>query len=71
MEANATVKKIHLCGERDEITDNEITDYFSKYGNVISVSMIEDKDNKKKKEWAIVEFDDYDAVDQICRKSNS
>ena len=62
-----TVKKIFVSGIKDEIETEDLRDYFSEMGDVIDVDIIVDKDTKRKRGFAFVQFDDYDPVDKaVC-----
>lgn len=41
---------------------------FSQFGEVVSVSIPTEKESQKKRGFAFVEFEDYDAVDKACCK---
>lgn len=62
------MKKIFVAGVKDDVTEDDLSAYFSKYGNIMAVSLVTDKDTGKRKGFGFVEFDDYDSVDRICRK---
>ncbi|XP_065224805.1 heterogeneous nuclear ribonucleoprotein A1, A2/B1 homolog [Planococcus citri] len=65
-ESSATVKRIFIAGIKDDVTEEDVSSYFGKYGNIIKVSFVNDKETGKRKNFGFVEFDDYDSVDRIC-----
>lgn len=67
-EAGASVKKLFVGGIKDEHEDEDLRQYFSKFGNVTTVNIVNDKDNGKRRGFAFVEFDDYDPVDKVVCK---
>lgn len=60
-----TCTKAYISGIRDIHTEQDLTDYFSKFGTVEKVDIMEDRVTKQKRGFAFVTFDDYDAVDRI------
>lgn len=63
-EAHMTVKKIFVSGIKDEIETEDLREYFSELGQIVDVDIIMDKDTKRKRGFAFVQFDDYDPVDK-------
>lgn len=46
------------------VTDEDLKEYFLKYGNIVSVDFEKFKQNDKERNFAFVQFEDYDAVDK-------
>jgi len=60
---------VFVGGIKEDLDENQLTDYFSQYGNIVSVDVVTDKETGKKRGFAFVSFDDTDPVDKIVRKS--
>jgi len=48
-EAGATVKKIFIGGLKEDVEDEDLRDYFGKYGTITDAAVVLDKDTKKKR----------------------
>lgn len=69
-ETNATVKKLFIAGIKDDVTEDQLKDYFTEYGTVLNVVIVVDRDTGKKRGFGFVEFDDYDPVDKACLQAS-
>lgn len=67
-EAGASIKRLFVNGIGDDHEEEDLREYFGQYGSVQSVHIVTDRDKKKKRGFAFVEFDDYDPVDKIVCK---
>ncbi|KAK8737144.1 hypothetical protein OTU49_004814 [Cherax quadricarinatus] len=69
-ESGVTVKKLFVGGIKDDVDDDDLRETFSQFGEVVSVSIPTEKESQKKRGFAFVEFEDYDAVDKACLHKN-
>ncbi|XP_017131251.1 ribonucleoprotein RB97D [Drosophila elegans] len=71
-ETNISVKKLFVGGLKDNHDEDCLREYFVQFGRVISVKLLTDKTTGKRRGFAFIEFDDYDAVDKaILQKQHS
>lgn len=64
-ESSLTAKKLFVGGIReDTVNEQDLHDYFSKYGNILDTIIMKSQDGKCRG-FGFVEFDDYDPVDVI------
>ncbi|XP_037946109.1 ribonucleoprotein RB97D-like [Teleopsis dalmanni] len=71
-ETNVSVKKLFVGGLKDNHDEECLQEYFSQFGNVISIKILTDKTTGKRRGFAFIEFDDYDAVDKaVLQKTHS
>jgi len=71
-ESQVRVKKIFVGGLKDTTDETVLSDYFSQFGRVDHVDLIEDRQTKRLRGFAYVTFNDYDPVDKaVCKLSAS
>ncbi|XP_034487284.1 ribonucleoprotein RB97D [Drosophila innubila] len=71
-ETNISVKKLFVGGLKDNHDEECLREYFLQFGNVVSVKLLTDKTTGKRRGFAFIEFDDYDAVDKaILQRQHS
>ncbi|XP_077588730.1 heterogeneous nuclear ribonucleoprotein A0-like [Stigmatopora nigra] len=63
-EALAKVKKIFVGGLKDDIEENDLSEYFCQYGEIEKSEVISEKDSQKKRGFGFVYFTDHDAADK-------
>lgn len=59
-----TSKIVFVGGLKEVHTEEKLRDYFSQFGNVETVDIAKNKEGKPRR-FAMVTFDDYDAVDKV------
>lgn len=70
-ESNVSTKRLYVSGVREDHTEDQLTEYFSKYGTVTKSEIILDKATQKPRGFGFVTFDDHDSVDQcVLQKSH-
>uniref|UniRef100_A0A915J6H6 RRM domain-containing protein n=1 Tax=Romanomermis culicivorax TaxID=13658 RepID=A0A915J6H6_ROMCU len=70
-ESNLSVKRLYVSGVRDDHTEEMFREHFGQYGNVVEIEIMTDKVTGKKRGFAFITFDDYDAVDKcVLQKSH-
>ncbi|XP_068596166.1 heterogeneous nuclear ribonucleoprotein A0-like isoform X1 [Brachionichthys hirsutus] len=63
-EALAKVKKIFVGGLKDDIDEEQLSEYFLQYGEIEKAEVISEKDTGKKRGFGFVYFNDHDAADK-------
>ncbi|KAM3174744.1 hypothetical protein ACTXT7_009923 [Hymenolepis weldensis] len=65
VEVHAAVKKIFVGALKKDITNDDLSEYFSQFGTVVDASVVMTKDRNESRGFAFVTFDDTDAVDKV------
>lgn len=64
-EVHAAVKKIFVGGLKKDVTNKDLSEYFSQFGTVTDAQVVIAKDTNTSRGFAFVSFDDTDSVDKI------
>lgn len=43
-----SVKKLYLGGVREPITEDDLRDYFGKYGKIVNIIVVKDRDGQSR-----------------------
>ncbi|XP_078225870.1 heterogeneous nuclear ribonucleoprotein A1 [Callithrix jacchus] len=62
--AHLTVKKIFVCGIKEDTEECHLRDYFEQYGKIEVIEIMTDRGSGKKRGFVFVTFDDHDSVDK-------
>ena len=65
---SSCVNHIFVDGFKTTTEENTLYTYFSQFGRVELVDLLEDKATKKKRGFAYITYDDYDPVDKAVSK---
>jgi len=67
-ENQVRVRKIFVGGLKETTDESILSEYFSQFGHVDHVDLIEDRATKRLRGFAYVTFNDYDPVDKaVCK----
>ncbi|KAL3314329.1 hypothetical protein Ciccas_007056 [Cichlidogyrus casuarinus] len=67
-EIHATVNKIFVRSLKPEITDQDLREYFSYFGEIADATVVKNKENNTSRGFGFVTFADTDSVDKIILK---
>ena len=57
-----------ISGLEDDVSDEDLQEYFGQFGDVANVVQMTDKSTGRKSGFGSVEFDNYDAVIKLILK---
>uniref|UniRef100_A0A1B6G6K9 RRM domain-containing protein n=1 Tax=Cuerna arida TaxID=1464854 RepID=A0A1B6G6K9_9HEMI len=60
--------KIFVGGLADELTDDEIKNYFAQFGNITAIDLPFDKEKNKRKNFCFITFDNENVVADLLKK---
>ena len=57
-----------MGGLKDKVGEQDLREYFGKYGTIETVDVITDKATGAMRGFCFITYDDYDSVDRACRE---
>jgi len=69
-EAQVSSKRVYVGGVKPDHTQEILREYFSKYGTIVDVDIVEDKKTGQKRGFAFITFDDNDPADKVVLLRN-
>jgi len=69
-ESQVSVKKLYIGKLNDEISDDDLKEYFGQFGEIRSVDQLKWNETGKKRGFGFIEFNDTDPVDKIVLLGN-
>jgi len=67
-ENQVRVRKIFVGGLKETTDESILSEYFSQFGHIDHVDLIEDRATKRLRGFAYITFNDYDPVDKaVCK----
>jgi heterogeneous nuclear ribonucleoprotein A1/A3 len=63
-ESTVQTTKIFVGSIKEEMTEGDLEEHFTKFGTVVSVALVSDRGTGKKRGFGFVQFADFDSVDK-------
>lgn len=68
-ESSANVNKLFVGGLDESILEEDLREYFLKFGNITEIVIKSPKEGVRVRAFAFITFDDYDPVDKVISES--
>lgn len=63
------IRKVFVRNLDQNLTENEIREYFGKFGKIVKLELPYDKMRNQRRNYCFIEFESEDAVDKICENA--